>query len=76
MRGQAWLRSKDGGSRTDNQVSPAKKRQALQNVKEMFSGRRGVLQASFVKDLLEQLMLAGYLSNQSVSKIEDFFQRK
>lgn len=73
--GQSWLRPREGEGRPTAVISPAKKRQALQKVRTMFSGRRGVQQASFVKDLLAQLQIAGYISNNSVSKIEnDFFK--
>ena len=73
--GQSWLRSRDGEGKGPELVSPAKKRQALQKVRAMFVGRRGGQQASFARDLLEQLRVAGCISNSSVSKIEkDFFK--
>ncbi|SMF83909.1 ParB/RepB/Spo0J family partition protein [Pseudobacteriovorax antillogorgiicola] len=67
--GKSWLRSNDPRKGKTLKISPAKKRQANQRIRQMFSGRQGQDQAGFAKDLLEQLKDAGYITNQSFDKI-------
>ena len=73
--GKAWLRARDGSDRGGAQtVSPAKRRQASQNIRKMFSGRGGANQAAFAKSLLEQLREGGYISSNAMNKIDrEFF---